>query len=219
IRVAIDGPAAAGKSTVAKIVAQKQAFVYIDTGAMYRAVTLKVLNNKIDPNNEDDIEKMLASTTVAFDTSNQQQIVLLDGQDVTEAIRMQDVTSLVSKIAQYKSVREKLTIEQKAMANNQSVVMDGRDIGTAVIPEAELKIFLIASVEERAQRRHEENVKRGFPSEYEAIVEDIKARDQQDYNRTISPLTKADDAIELDTTSLSIDAVAQKINDLIVSIQ
>lgn len=215
IRVAIDGPAAAGKSTVAKLVAEQQKFIYVDTGAMYRAITLKLIEENVDLENENSIEKVLNQTKVSFDTKFNEQIVLLDGVDVSERIRMGDVTALVSKIAQYESVRKKLTEQQREMAKEHSVVMDGRDIGAAVIPDAEIKIFLIASVEERAERRHKENVKRGFPSDLQQIIQEIAMRDEQDYTRKISPLTKAEDAIELDTTSRSINEVVNKINELI----
>src|SRR5699024_8519871 len=211
IRVAIDGPAAAGKSTVAKIVAERLGYVYVDTGAMYRAITLKVCEQGISLDDEDAINELVKHTSVTLKNENGIQLVLLDGKDVSDAIRNQQVSQAVSKVATYRAVREALTEKQIAMAEHTSVVMDGRDIGTAVIPQAEVKIFLIASAEERAQRRHEENIKRGYPSTFDSIVEEIKARDKQDYEREISPLTKAKDAYELDTTSLSIEEVARKI--------
>lgn len=215
IRVAIDGPAAAGKSTVAKIVAEKLGYVYIDTGAMYRAITLKVCNHGIALENEKEIADLIQHTSIQLSNLNGKQIVYLDGEDVTEEIRTQKVSKAVSTIATYRAVRETLTNKQKQMTQHTNVVMDGRDIGTSVIPQAEVKIFLVASVKERAERRHAENIARGFPSTLESIVEEIKARDKQDYEREISPLTKAADAFELDTTSLTIEEVANKIIEYI----
>lgn len=215
VRVAIDGPAAAGKSTVAKIVAKKLNYVYVDTGAMYRAVTLKICNENIALDNEKAIGEMLKHTTIQLKNDEDKQIVLLDGIDVTDDIRTNRVSNAVAKVATYRTVRDMLMDQQKTIANKQSVVMDGRDIGTAIIPDAEVKVFLIASVEMRAKRRHDENVARGYESNLQAIIEDIKARDKQDYERDISPLTKADDAWELDTTSLTIDEVAGAIIDKI----
>lgn len=215
VRVAIDGPAAAGKSTVAKIVAKKLNYVYVDTGAMYRAITLKVCNEDITLDNEKAIGKIVENTTIKLKNDGDKQIVLLDGKDVTDDIRTNRVSNAVAKVATYRAVRDMLMDQQKAIASKQSVVMDGRDIGTAIIPNAEVKVFLIASVEERAKRRHDENIERGYESNLQAIIEDIKARDKQDYERKISPLTKAKDAWELDTTSLTIDEVARAIIDKI----
>lgn len=213
IRVAIDGPAAAGKSTVAKIVANQLNLVYIDTGAMYRAIALKISRENISVDNEAEICAIVENTTIELKNTKDKQIVLLDGVDVTSDIRSQAVSNAVAKVASYRCVRDHLTKQQKELARSQSVVMDGRDIGTTIIPEAEVKVFLIASVEERAKRRHDENLLRGYASDLSTIIEEIKARDKQDYERDISPLTKADDAWELDTTSLSIDEVAQAIID------
>lgn len=218
IRVAIDGPAAAGKSTVAKIVANKLNFVYVDTGAMYRAMTLKICRENISIDNEAQISEIAENTSVELKNTGDKQIVLVDGVDVTSDIRTQEVSNAVAKVATYRSVRDRLTKQQKELASSQSVVMDGRDIGTTIIPEAEVKVFLIASVEERAQRRHDENLLRGYDSDLSTIIEEIKARDKQDYERDISPLTKAEDAWELDTTSLSIDEVAQAIIDKIKTV-
>src|SRR5690625_1982965 len=210
-RVAIDGPAAAGKSTVAKMVADQLAFVYVDTGAMYRALTLKVINEKIQIENERAVIDLLQQTSIDLIQNKSGQTVLLDGVDVTEEIRSQSVNLLVSKIAQINGVRKEMVHRQKLLAENKSIVMDGRDIGTHVIPNAELKIFLIASVEERAERRDKENKLKGIPSNYEQIVKEIRARDELDYNRTISPLVKAKDAIEIDTTSFTINEVVDTI--------
>ena|SRR5690625_2275778 len=211
IRIAIDGPAAAGKSTVAKMVADKLSFVYIDTGAMYRALTLKALNEQIQIEDEQEVIQLLQQTTIELMQSKTGQTVLLDDRDVTKDIRSQEVNRLVSKIAQINGVRKEMVHRQQILAENKSVVMDGRDIGTQVIPMAEVKIFLIASPEERAKRRHKENTEKGIPSNYEQIVKEIKERDELDYSRKYSPLVKAKDAIEIDTTSLTIHEVVESI--------
>jgi CMP/dCMP kinase len=215
IAIAIDGPAAAGKSTVAKIVAERLTYVYIDTGAMYRALTLKAINSEVDLNKERELFNLLLQTNISFEHNGTTQTVLLDQEDVTTEIRTQQVTNQVSLVAKHKSVREEMVNRQKELAKNRRVVMDGRDIGTHVIPDAEVKVFLIASVEERAERRHKENLEKGFESDLEQLKEEIKKRDQLDSEREVAPLIKAEDAIEIDTTSLSIEDVANKILDLV----
>src|SRR5690625_1040576 len=211
IRIAIDGPAAAGKSTVAKAVADRLSFLYIDTGAMYRALTFKVINENIHIENEQAIIDLLKQTSIELTQSKVGQTVILDGIDVTKEIRSLEVNRFVSKIAQINGVRKEMVHRQQILAENKSIVMDGRDIGTHVIPKAEIKIFLIASAEERANRRHKENLKKGISSNYDQIVKEIKERDELDYNRKYSPLVKAKDAIEVDTTSLSITEVVDAI--------
>lgn len=213
IAIAIDGPAAAGKSTVAKIVAKKLSYVYIDTGAMYRALTFKGLQQNATLDNEQEMYDILQQTTIDLVQSGEGQIVKLDGEDVTLDIRNQEVTTNVSIVAQHGTVRQEMVNRQRQLAKKRAVVMDGRDIGTHVIPDAELKIFLIASVEERAERRHKENVEKGFGSDIEQLKDEIRKRDQLDSEREVSPLVKAEDAIEIDTTSLSIEEVAGKILD------
>lgn len=210
IRIAIDGPAAAGKSTVAKNIAKKLNIVYIDTGAMYRALTLKALDKNIDIKDEQALIQLLKATEIELVQQENEQKVLLDGYDVTEDIRNQKVTNVVPYVAEHKQVREELVRRQRKLADRISVVMDGRDIGTHVLPDAELKIFLIASVEERAKRRHQENVEKGFPSDLAQIMKEIKERDERDSNRATSPLVQAEDAIAIDTTSLSIEEVTEK---------
>ncbi|MBP2077842.1 (d)CMP kinase [Oceanobacillus polygoni] len=211
IAIAIDGPAAAGKSTVAKIIAEKLSYIYIDTGAMYRALTLKAINRNIDLENDQAILEELMQTTIELKQSEAGQIVLLDGKDVTDEIRFQNVTTKVSHVAKHAPIREEMVRRQQEMAKNRGVVMDGRDIGTHVLPDAEVKIFLIASVEERAKRRHEENIKKGIASNMEDLKREIEERDRIDTNREASPLIKAKDAIEVDTTSLNINEVAERI--------
>lgn len=210
--IAIDGPAAAGKSTVAKIVAGKKSYIYIDTGAMYRAITYLALKKGVDLNDEAALTALLKESAIDLTVSLEgEQKVYIAGEDVTEAIRTDDVSNQVSIVAKYAGIREEMTKRQQQLAEKGGVVMDGRDIGTHVLPNAEVKIFLLASVEERAKRRFEENVKKGYNVNYETLAEEIRRRDKLDSEREISPLKKADDALEIDTTSLTIDEVAEKI--------
>lgn len=209
--IAIDGPAAAGKSTVAKIIADKLNYLYIDTGAMYRALTLKALNESVALTDEQKILDLLLKTEIELENTPSGQRVYLDGQDVTEEIRYQNVSINVSNIAKLAVVRTEMVRRQRELAENRSVVMDGRDIGTHVLPNADVKIFLVASVEERAKRRHEENLLKGLPSDLEQLMKEIEERDEIDTNRESAPLVRASDAILLDTTSLSIEDVVEKI--------
>ena len=215
ISIAIDGPAAAGKSTVAKIVAEKLSYIYIDTGAMYRALTYKAIKNQINLEMEDALLDILLSTEIRLSPSENGQWVFLDGLNVTDEIRSSEVTNSVSIVAKHKKVREEMVRRQKAFAIEGGVVMDGRDIGTHVLPNAEVKVFLLASVTERALRRHEENLQKGFPSDLEKLKEEIALRDKIDSEREVAPLKKADDAVEIDTTSLTIPEVVEKIMSLV----
>ncbi|WP_375162787.1 (d)CMP kinase [Rossellomorea sp. SC111] len=211
LRIAIDGPAAAGKSTVAKIVAGKLSYLYIDTGAMYRSLTYKALSNNVDLHDENELNQLLAETTIELEPSEDGQLVFLDGNDVTDEIRQASVTNSVSHVAVHSGVREEMVKRQQQLAKEGAVVMDGRDIGTHVIPDAEIKVFLLASVDERAQRRHEENLSKGYPSDLEQLKEEIARRDKIDSEREVAPLKKAEDATEIDTTSLSISEVVAQI--------
>jgi len=215
IKIAIDGPAAAGKSTVAKKIAQKLNYTYIDTGAMYRALTLKAIQMNTPFDAEVDLVKVLKNLSIKFVQISDQQHIILDGKDVTESIRAPKVTQNVSKVAQHKKVRELMVKRQQELSKTSGVVMDGRDIGTHVLPNAELKIFLVASVDERAERRYREDLSRGFSSNLQDIKAEIIKRDQEDENRTFSPLVKADDAVEINSTHLSIDEVVTKILQLV----
>ncbi|MFE0505712.1 (d)CMP kinase [Peribacillus butanolivorans] len=215
ISVAIDGPAAAGKSTVAKIVAEKFNYIYVDTGAMYRALTYKALNHQIPLNDEQALFEILINTEIELRPSENGQLVFLDHENVTAQIRNNEVTGSVSVVAKHRSIREEMVRRQQNFGENGGVVMDGRDIGTHVLPNAEVKVFLIASVDERAQRRHQENILKGFPSDIEKLREEIATRDKLDSEREVAPLKKATDAIEIDTTSLSIQEVAESIMSLI----
>ncbi|MBZ1515848.1 (d)CMP kinase [Leuconostoc mesenteroides] len=214
-QVAIDGPASAGKSTIAKILATKLNYVYVDTGAMYRTITLAAKKNGIAYNDEEKIKNLLSQTEIRFEPSTPVQRVFLNDIDVTEEIRSAEVTNNVSIVASFADVRSNLVNRQREIANNNSVIMDGRDIGTTVLPEADVKIFLVASVDERAQRRYKENVAKGMTTDLETLKREIEARDYKDSHRQISPLTQAKDAILVDTTGQSIDDVVAKIANII----
>ena len=203
IRIAVDGPGGAGKSTIAKLVAKELNIDYIDTGAMYRATGLKIIRTGIDMNNEEELVNMLADTEIDFSAGK----TILDGEDISGFIRTEEVSKMASACSALGPVREKLVELQKKMAASKSVIMDGRDIGTNVIKDAELKIFLTASAEERAKRRYDELIAKGQEADYEKVLVDINARDYNDTHRKLNPLAKADDAIELDTTHMTIDEV------------
>ncbi|WP_084245484.1 (d)CMP kinase [Planomicrobium okeanokoites] len=211
IQIALDGPAAAGKSTIAKIVAEKLGYIYIDTGAMYRAITLKALREGINLESGEEAGRLLADTRIDLQPSQDGQLVFLDGKNVTEDIRSQNVTNSVSMMAAHESVRKQMVKLQQILASGRGVVMDGRDIGTQVLPNAELKVFMSATVEERARRRFEENKKRGIDTPLDDLQKEIAARDKMDSEREVSPLRQAQDALYLDTTNLSIVDAASEI--------
>ncbi len=211
IQIAIDGPAAAGKSTIAKIVAEKLGYVYIDTGAMYRAITLKALTAGIDLSSNEQAGALLLKSTIDLVPVDGGQNVLLDGEEVSEAIRSQHVTAAVSEMAAHELVRKRMVELQQRMAQGRGVVMDGRDIGTHVLPNAELKVFMSATVEERARRRFEENQKRGIATSLEELQAEIAKRDKMDSEREVAPLQQAHDAVYLDTTALTISEAAEAI--------
>ena len=201
ITIAIDGPSAAGKSTVAKGVAKRLGFVYIDTGAMYRSVTLFALRNNVDCQNDEEVCKLLPYVEISLTPDGQ---VLLNGEDVSFEIRTKKVVDNVSYVAANKGVRLFLVEQQRKLAQGTSVVMDGRDIGSYVLPNADVKIFQVASVQERAKRRYLENIQKGISCVLEEVEKDIERRDFIDSHREFAPLCKASDAIEVDTSSLSI---------------
>ncbi|MCX7951980.1 MAG: (d)CMP kinase [Clostridiales bacterium] len=209
--IAVDGPAGAGKSTISKLVAQKLGIEYIDTGAMYRAITLKLINNNVNFGDFDNVKKIVENTKVELVNGR----VLLDGDDVSEEIRMPYVSTRVSEVAAMPIVRERLVYLQRLMAENTSVIMDGRDIGTNVLKNAEIKIFLTASVEERANRRYIEMQNKGVDITFEEICEDIRKRDTIDSTREVNPLRQAEDAILVDTTGKSIEEVVDEIISII----
>ena len=202
ISVAIDGPSSAGKSTVAKGVAKQLGFVYVDTGAMYRCVTLFALENNVDCQNDEEVCKLLPNVNIELCIGGK---VLLNGKDVTFDIRTQPVVDNVSYIAANKGVRLFLVDIQRNMAKDVSIVMDGRDIGTYVLPNADVKIFQIADVKERAKRRYLENVEKGIECTLEAVEKDLERRDYIDSHRDFAPLCKASDAFEVDTSFLTIE--------------
>lgn len=215
LSVAIDGPAAAGKSTVAKITAEKFNYIYVDTGAMYRALTYKALRQGVNVSDELGLKQLLENTAIELQPSEIGQLVYVDGENVTSEIRNNEVTSTVSEVSKHRLVREEMVRRQQELGQSGGVVMDGRDIGTHVLPDAEVKVFLIASVDERAHRRYQENMQKGFSADIEKLKEEIALRDKLDSEREVSPLKKAADAIEIDTTSLTIEQVAEKIIVLI----
>lgn len=214
-KIAIDGPASSGKSTIAKILADKYSLVYVDTGAMYRTLTYLALKNNVPVTNEDLLLKLLKETTISFKKIKEGQLVFADDEDVTEAIRSHEVTNNVSEVSAFAKIREELVSRQQKIAKDTGVVMDGRDIGTVVLPNADVKIFLVASVEERAERRYLENQTKGIDSDFERLKQEIIARDDYDSNREVSPLKQASDAVRLDTTSLSIEEVVEKCMNII----
>lgn len=208
-KLAIDGPAGSGKSTISALIAKKLSWTHIDTGAMYRAVTLQAIELGVDLNDEASY-RFLETTHIHYDFDK----IFINDRDVTEAIRSEGVTQNVSLVSSFPYVRKKLVDLQKSASEHGNIIMDGRDIGTVVMPHADLKIFLTANVEERAKRRYKEHVKKGKESHIEKVIEDIVIRDQKDSTRKESPLRKADDAIVIDTTHLTIEEVVDKIIDL-----
>lgn len=208
IQIAIDGPASSGKSTVAKIIAKQLGYTYLDTGAMYRCATLLALEHNWQAADVETILEALAGNPISFGKATDgSQLVFLGQRDVTLAIRQNDVTNNVSWVSALSEIREELVAQQRRIAAAGGIVMDGRDIGTVVLPSAEVKIFLIASVEERALRRFKENQEKGIETDLELLKEEIAARDYKDSTRAVSPLKAAEDAITFDTTGVSIDGV------------
>lgn len=203
--IAIDGPAGSGKSTTARLVAKKLGFTYLDTGAMYRALTLKVLNSKIDIQSESKILSLIPTTKIALQPRRKRMGVMLDDQDVTRQIRNSKVSANVSIISAHKNVRDWMVSQQRKIGDAGRIVAEGRDIGTVVFPNARLKIFLIASLAERAVRRQRDFSKEGESTDLAQVASELKKRDVIDSTRAISPLKKADDAIELDTSNLTIE--------------
>lgn len=213
--VAVDGPAGSGKSTVAKEIAKALGILYIDTGAMYRTVGMACLKKGIDPADEGAVVASLDDLDMKIFPEAGGQRILLDGEDITSSIRTEEIGKAASSVAAYQKVREKLVEIQQGLAKEQSVIMDGRDIGTKVLPDAEVKIYLDASVEERAKRRVGELEAQGKTADLEIIREEIAQRDYQDMHRENSPLCRAEDAVNVDTTGLDIPAVTEKLLALI----
>ena len=202
--IAIDGPAASGKSTTSKLVAKELDYLYVDTGAMYRAMTLKVIKHKISLDQERLISKIAEETNIRLESGDSTLKVFLDNQDVTQAIRSQLVTDAVSAVSAVKKVRDVMVREQQRMGKKGGIVLEGRDIGTVVFPDADLKIFMIANVKERARRRQKDLVDQGIEVTIDDLIKNINERDRKDSKREISPLQKADDAVVLDTSDMTI---------------
>jgi len=209
INIAIDGPAGSGKSTVASLVAEKLGYLYIDTGAMYRALTYQAITHEIKPSEEGSLMQLL--NRMDFKLSDEGNQMLVNEELLGEEIRTREVTSYVSEVSAHRLIREAMVKKQQQLATEKGVVLDGRDIGTFVLPDAELKIYLFATATERANRRHQENVQKGIESSYEEIYNDLIERDRYDTSRTYAPLKQADDAEPLDTTNLTITEVIQTI--------
>lgn len=213
-QIAIDGPAGAGKSTIAKMVAKELGFIYVDTGAMYRAMALYMLNNNIDASDAEKISATCQSADITIRHENGAQKVYLNGEDVTELVRKEEVGKMASASSVNGDVRKKLVELQQKLASTTDVVMDGRDIGTVVLPNADLKVFLTASSRVRAERRFKELTAKGETCDIDAIEKDIIDRDYRDSHREISPLKQAEDAVLVDSSDMTIDEVAKTIIDL-----
>ena len=212
-RIAIDGPSGAGKSTVAKLVASRLGIEYIDTGAMYRAIGLKMLRLGLKMEENDELQKMLDETDVDFEKER----IYLDGEDVSDLIRTQEISKAASDCSAFRIVREKLVELQRAMGDRKSIIMDGRDIGTVVLKDSKQKFYLTATAEERAMRRYLELREKGTSEGYEQVLEDVIKRDYNDSHRDVSPLRQAEDAVLIDSTNMTIDEVVNFIIDSVTS--
>ncbi len=213
--IAIDGPAGAGKSTIAKLVAKKLSYIYVDTGAMYRAMALYFLRKGIAPQDEKAVSAACDEITVTLSCESGEQQVYLNGENVNGLIRTEEVGKATSIVSAYAKVREKLTQLQREMAQTTDLIMDGRDIGTCVLPQAQVKIYLTASVETRGKRRFLELQEKGTGCRLETICQDIKNRDEQDMNRKLSPLRQAEDAVLVDSSFLTIEQVVERILEIV----
>lgn len=212
--IAVDGPAGAGKSTIAKMIAKRLNFIYVDTGAMYRAMALFMIQNKIDKEDEKAISESCKNVDITIAYEDGEQQVLLNGLNVTNNLRTEEVGNMASAVAKNKDVRIKLVDLQQKMAKTVDVIMDGRDIGTCVLPNADIKIYLTASSKERASRRYKELKDKGVNCNLEDIESDIIARDEQDMNRDVSPLKQAEDAVTVDSSNMTIPEVVDAIIEL-----
>ena len=213
--VAVDGPAGSGKGTVTKRIEEELGFLNLDTGATYRCVALQALREGLNLENEKEIIEIANSIDIKIDNTGEKDIILLNGEDVSKEIRTKEVTSIVSQISSIIPVREKMVEVQRNLAKGKNVIVEGRDIGTVVFPNADIKIYLDASEEIRAKRRYEENVQNGIDTTYEEVLENVKMRDYNDMHKPYGALKKADDAIVVDSTKLSIEEVVVKIKNII----
>lgn len=214
--IAIDGPAGAGKSTIAKMLAKKMEYIYVDTGAMYRAMALYFLKNNIRPEDEEAITSSVDKVDISIEYIDGAQQVLLNGENVTGELRNEAVGNMASVTSVYPTVRKKLVALQQKLAKTADVIMDGRDIGTCVLPDAQVKIYLTASVETRAKRRFDELVEKGESPDLAMIEKDIKERDYRDMNRETSPLRQAEDAVLVDSSEMTIDEVVAAIESIVM---
>ena len=210
IVVALDGPAGSGKGTITKLVAKELGLVNIDTGAMYRCVTLDCLNNNVKSEELEKIAEILENIDIQLKRNGETQIVLLNGQDVSKEIRTERIDEVVAKYAALKIVRDKITPLQQKMGENTDIIMEGRDIGTVVFPNADVKIFLDCSLEERAKRRYKQNVERGLNTPYEEVLSELIKRHKLETEREVAPLIQAKDAIYLDSSNLNIEEVTEE---------
>lgn len=215
MQVAIDGPASAGKSTVAKIIAKNMGYIYLDTGSMYRACTLVAKQNHLAYDDQSGILKALNNNIISFKNINDDQRVYINDKDVSFDIRTPEITANVSQVSALSEIRKKMVEIQRKIAGENNIIMDGRDIGTTVLPNADVKIFLIASVASRAKRRYLDFKEKGINQNLTDIEKDIADRDYKDMHRQISPLRKAEDAYQVDTTDMSIDQVVNKLTQII----
>lgn len=213
--VAIDGPAGAGKSTIAKLISREMGYIYVDTGAMYRAMAVYFSKNKVNPEDESAINEAVKNVDIKIEYQNGEQQVILNGENVTGLLRTEETGNMASKTSKYKEVRSKFVELQRELAKTTDVVMDGRDIGTTVLPDAFVKIYLTASSDARAKRRYDELMAKGEQCDLSAIKEDIEKRDYQDMHREISPLKQAEDAVLLDTSDMNIEQVVAAMRDII----
>lgn len=213
--IAIDGPVGAGKSTIAKLVAKKLNIIYIDTGAMYRTVGLYVVRKGLDTKSADDVKSVLDEINLEVKLLQKGQTIFLNGENVTDLIRTPEISMAASAVSAVPEVREKMVQMQRNMAKSESVIMDGRDIGTVVLPNANIKIYLNAALDTRAERRYKELIRKGQKVTFEDVKNDIIKRDKNDMERAASPLKKADDAIELDTTGKTLEQVVDEVVELV----
>ena len=215
--VAVDGPAGSGKGTVTKRIEEELGFLNLDTGATYRCVALQTLREKLDLSDEEKIIEIANNIDIKIDNTGHKDIILLNGEDVSKEIRTKEVTAIVSQISSIIPVREKMVEVQRNLAKGKNVIVEGRDIGTVVFPNADVKIYLDASEEIRAKRRYEENIKNGIDTKYEEVLENVKMRDYKDMHKKFGALKKEDNAIVVDSTNLTIEEVVEKVKNIIKS--
>lgn len=218
INIAIDGPAGAGKSSAAKLIAKELGFIYIDTGALYRSIGVAVLRKGLKTDIKEDVVSVLPEVELSLKFVDGEQRVILNGQDVSRDIRLPEASMAASNVSAIPEVRSFLLDMQKKFAKESNCLMDGRDIGTVILPDADLKVFLTASPEVRAKRRYDELIEKGTPKDYDELLEEIKLRDHNDSTRTIAPLRPADDAVIIDSSEMTLDEVVAKVVSMVKEI-